>query len=53
MSDRVCPVCLEFQLLRPDGTIATHKGATMRWTGRRWFRTTCRGTGMRPVEATT
>lgn len=45
ISTGLCPVCHRDVALSPRGTFIRHSGRTMRWSGRRWFRTTCRGSG--------
>jgi hypothetical protein len=45
-----CPSCHTQHPLR-NGRIAHHKSPTMRWSGRRWFRDTCNGTGKQPAPA--
>jgi hypothetical protein len=40
----VCPVCGQ-TVATHDGRLVRHHGTQMRWSGRRWFRTTCQGSG--------
>jgi ribosomal protein S27AE len=47
----ICPACGQL-VATHGGHLARHKGTTMRWSGGRWFRGTCRGSGRRLVEAT-
>ena len=39
-----CPVCGQ-TVATHDGRLVRHHGTQMRWSGARWFRTTCRGSG--------
>jgi len=44
MTTTRCPVCRHEVPIR-DGRLIRHHGDQMRWSGVRWFRTTCTGSG--------
>lgn len=47
-----CPVCGQ-TVATHDGRLVRHHGTQMRWSGARWFRTTCRGSGRRATPCPT